>query len=221
MDSILELISQKGEYEKIFLPLEAFEGEKKVYLEFGVFKRSGKVKEEVGCPNGCSEYVKVLCRRNGTYFVVCDHGDKESEDIDIPAEEVELYEFDRVVFNRCVESGSIDYVPPSTPQEREGDPVKAKEFLQRVARDVRKTCKIEKSTRIQDYIFRDAIPGKPYYQDCVELRKLRDIHAWLDSTIATYIRNAFAGGSRTETIKRQSGKKVKKRRVEAYLSDYS
>lgn len=219
MDSILELISQKGEYEQMLMPLRAFDGEKSVYLELGVFKRSGHVREEVACPNGCGEYVKVLSRQNGTYFVVCDHGGKEMEDVDVPAEDVELCEFDRVVFDRCIKSGTIDYVPPSTAQDREGNPVKAKAFLQQVAKAVRKTCKIKKCTMLQDYIFRDAMPGDAHYRECEELRKLQNVHGWLDSTIGTYIRNAFAGGSRTKTIKRQSGKKTKKRKVKASLSD--
>jgi hypothetical protein len=219
MDAILELISRKGEYEKIFLPLGAFNGEKGRYIKLGVFKRTGHVIEEVGCPNGCGEYVKVLRRQNGTYFVVCSHGDKEMEFVDILAEEVELYEFDRVVFNRCVESGKIDYVPPSTPQEREGDPVKAKAFLQKVARDVKRVCKLEKYPQIQEYIFENAIAGNPHYVDCEELRNLAKIHKWQDNSIYTYIRDGFAGASRTKTIMLRSKICAKRKRVKKDLKE--
>ena len=117
-DDILLEIDRKREREELLLPARRFAGENRKYLTLGVFKKSPKRVKSVPCPNGCGVSVKVLRQTERGYLVMCDHGEKESEDIYLPPEEVELYALDWVTFNALVENGTIDYYRPSTPEER-------------------------------------------------------------------------------------------------------
>ena len=125
-DDILQHIDLVREDEELLLPGKRFSGDNAKYLKLGVFKKSPKILESVPCPNGCGEMVKVLAKNTRGYLVVCDHGDKPSEDLYLQPDEVELYKLDWVTFKRLVGEGVIDYVRPSTPEERKRNPKAAK-----------------------------------------------------------------------------------------------
>ena len=125
-DDILQRIDLVREDEELLLPRKRFGGENAKYIKLGVFKKSPEILDSVPCPNGCGEMVKVIAKTQRGYLVVCDHGDKPSEDIYLPPDEVELYKLDWVTLKRLIGEGAIDYVRPSTPEERKRNPKAAK-----------------------------------------------------------------------------------------------
>lgn len=217
-DDILQQIDLMREGEELLLPKNRFAGGNAKYLKLGVFKKSPKIIESVPCPNGCGEMVKVLARTDRGYLVVCDHGDKPSEDIYLPPEEVELYKLDWVMLQRCVEGGAIDYVRPSTPEERKRDAKAAKAWLCEIARRIQEHTKW-KPLLVKNYMMSDAKCGDAFWGECQEVRELKRIHSWQDNTFYTYVREALSGAAPSQATadraKRQANARKRKKDLDA------
>ena len=216
-DDILLEIDRKREREELLLPARRFAGENRKYLTLGVFKKSPKRVKSVPCPNGCGVSVKVLRQTERGYLVVCDHGEKESEDIYLPPEEVELYALDWVTFNALVENGAIDYYRPSTPEERWRDKKAARMFLREIAQRMKDKLDLKPSLIVR-YIFSDEEMkrGNPFQKECKELRELARHHGWGQNTVHTYVKQAVSGHAPSKTISRNAKRaaKARKRREE-------
>ena len=204
-DDILMEIDRKREREELLLPARRFAGENRKYLTLGVFKKSPKRVKSVPCPNGCGVSVKVLRQTERGYLVVCDHGEKESEDIYLPPEEVELYALDWVTFNALVENGAIDYYRPSTPEERRRDKTVARMFLCHTAQDMQEKLDLKPSLIVR-YIFSSegTKRGNQFQIECKELRELAAHHGWRQSTVHTYVKQAVSGHAPSKTISRNA-----------------
>lgn len=218
LDDVLKEIARRRDGEELLLPLRCFSGELRKYLRLGVFKRSAMFRESIPCPNGCGVLVRVLKRGDGDYIVCCGHGDRPMEDIKVPREDVELYALDWVTFGSCVSDGRIAFSRPSTPEERKADPVKAKEFLQDTAREIAEKTVKTRPAQIAEYILSDAGSGDMAFADCKEIRNLKRIHRWQDTSFRTYVRQAFANGSSEKTAKRRSKIESKRKRISKELS---
>ena len=221
-DDILLEIDRKREREELLLPARRFAGENRKYLTLGVFKKSPKRVKSVPCPNGCGVSVKVLRQTERGYLVVCDHGEKEIEDIYLPPEEVELYALDWVTFNALVENGTIDYYRPSTPEERWRDKKAARMFLREIAQRMKDKLDLKPSLIVR-YIFSDEEMkrGNPFQKECKELRELADHHDWGQSTVHTYVKQAVSGHAPSKTISRNAKRKAKARKRRKELESLS
>ena len=212
-DDILMEIDRKREREELLLPARRFAGENQKYLRLGVFKKSPKRVKSIPCPNGCGVSVKVLRQTENGYLVVCDHGEKECEDIYLPPKEVELYALDWVTFNALVENGTIDYYRPSTPEERKRDAKAARRFLCHTAQDMQEKLDLKPSLIVR-YIFSDEETkrGNPFQKECEELRELAGHHGWQQSTVHTYVKQAVSGHAPSKTISRNAKRAAKARK---------
>ena len=221
-DDILLEIDRKREREELLLPARRFAGENRKYLTLGVFKKSPKRVKSVPCPNGCGVSVKVLRQTERGYLVMCDHGEKESEDIYLPPEEVELYALDWVTFNALVENGTIDYYRPSTPEERWRDKKAARMFLREIAQRMKDKLDLKPSLIVR-YIFSDEEMKRdnPFQKECKELRELADYHDWGQSTVHTYVKQAVSGHAPSKTISRNAKRKAKARKRRKELESLS
>ena len=221
-DDILMEIDRKREREELLLPARRFAGENRKYLTLGVFKKSPKRVKSVPCPNGCGVSVKVLRQTERGYLVVCDHGEKECEDIYLPPEEVELYALDWVTFNALVENGTIDYYRPSTPEERLRDKKAARRFLDEIAQRMKDKLDLKPSLIVR-YIFSDEEMkrGNPFQKECKELRELADHHDWGQSTVHTYVKQAVSGHAPSKTISRNAKRKAMSRKRRNELESLS
>lgn len=213
MDDILQEIARERKTDCLMLPLARFTGENYRYLELGVFKQTNEHYREIPCPNGCGEDVFIEGRVHDGYVVTCCHRGI-SEEIIVSPDIVELCEFDPVVFQELVECGKIVFEKPwwKTADECQADPVAARLYLQNLARDVKREVKgLHGNPDVQQYIFNKAKHGDLYYADCETARDLKRTHGWTDSSIYTYIKQAFAGKSKVAAIVR-TGKIEKKRK---------
>lgn len=212
-DDILMEIDRKREREELLLPARRFAGENRKYLTLGVFKKSPKRVKSVPCPNGCGVSVKVLRQTERGYLVVCDHGEKEIEDIYLPPEEVELYALDWVTFNALVENGAIDYYRPSTPEERRRNKTVARMFLCHTAQDMQEKLDLKPSLIVR-YIFsgEGTKRGNQFQIECKELRELAAHHGWRQSTVHTYVKQAVSGHTPSKTISRNAKRAAKARK---------
>ena len=218
MDDLLCEIARRSEGEELLLPLRRLSGKSRKYVRLGVFKRSARFRSEIPCPNGCGVLARVLKRGDGDYVVCCDHGDRQMEDIAVPREDVELYALDWVTFGECVRHGSIAYRRPSAAGECKTDPVAAKAFLQETARNIAENVGVRKPSRIAAYILRDAKDGETFVAECEEIRDLKRIHRWQSNSFDTYVRQAFAGRSQTETARRKSKVEANRKMLSKELS---
>lgn len=212
-DDILMEIDRKREREELLLPARRFAGENRKYLTLGAFKKSPKRVKSVPCPNGCGVSVKVLRQTERGYLVVCDHGEKEIEDIYLPPEEVELYALDWVTFNALVENGAIDYYRPSTPEERRRNKTVARMFLCHTAQDMQEKLDLKPSLIVR-YIFsgEGTKRGNQFQIECKELRELAAHHGWRQSTVHTYVKQAVSGHTPSKTISRNAKRAAKARK---------
>ena len=212
-DDILLEIDRRQEGEELLLPARRFAGENRKYLTLGVFKKSPKRVKSVPCPNGCGVSVKVLRQTERGYLVVCDHGEKEIEDIYLPPEEVELYALDWVTFNALVENGAIDYYRPSTPEERRRNKTVARMFLCHTAQDMQEKLDLKPSLIVR-YIFsgEGTKRGNQFQIECKELRELAAHHGWRQSTVHTYVKQAVSGHTPSKTISRNAKRAAKARK---------
>lgn len=122
---------------RFFLPRERFTGERAKYIELGIFVPTKLHYDYIDCPNGCGEDARVVATSSGAYVAVCNHK-AITESITIPADQVELYEFDQVAFDREVKAGHIivEKIPdPSRPKRRKTMAV-SKDWNQRMAADL-------------------------------------------------------------------------------------
>ena len=213
-DDILQRIDLVREDEELLLPRKRFGGENAKYIKLGVFKKSPEILDSVPCPNGCGEMVKVIAKTQRGYLVVCDHGDKPSEDIYLPPDEVELYKLDWVTLKRLIGEGAIDYVRPSTPEERKRNPKAAKIWMCEVAERIIKALEISKADCAR-YINEKASLGDAFWNECKEIRELRHIHGWQENSVYVFIREHSANHAPSKTIanraKRRSNAKKRKK----------
>ena len=216
-DEVLSSIAWKAKADNVLLPRKVFVGELERYLASGVFKKTNAFLSEVMCPGGCGE-LAVVAKRDGGYFATCGHTNGPMVDYEILPYEVELYALDRVQFEELCATGEIDFHYPSTPEERKVDPVKAKEFLQDTARDIAEKKLINRPAQIAEYILSGAGSGDMAFADCKEIRNLKRIHRWRDTSFRTYVRQAFANGSSEKTAKRRSKIESKRKRISKELS---
>ena len=212
-DDILLEIDRRQEGEELLLPARRFAGENRKYLTLGAFKKSPKRVKSVPCPNGCGVSVKVLRQTERGYLVVCDHGEKEIEDIYLHPEEVELYALDWVTFNALVENGAIDYYRPSTPEERRRNKTVARMFLCHTAQDMQEKLDLKPSLIVR-YIFsgEGTKRGNQFQIECKELRELAAHHGWRQSTVHTYVKQAVSGHTPSKTISRNAKRAAKARK---------
>ena len=212
-DDILLEIDRRQEGEELLLPARRFAGENRKYLTLGAFKKSPKRVKSVPCPNGCGVSVKVLRQTERGYLVVCDHGEKEIEDIYLHPEEVELYALDWVTFNALVENGAIDYYRPSTPEERRRNKTVARMFLCHTAQDMQEKLDLKPSLIVR-YIFSSegTKRGNQFQIECKELRELAAHHGWRQSTVHTYVKQAVSGHTPSKTISRNAKRAAKARK---------
>lgn len=219
MDDILKEIARERKADCLLLPLARFSGENSRYLEWGVFKRTNKYYREIPCPNGCGEDVSVEGRVEGGYLVTCCH-QGAPEEIVVPSQDIELCEFDSVVFGELCESGRIKFEKPwwNTADDCKNDPVAARSFLQSLAVNVKREVKsCHGYPDVQSYIFKGAKHGDLYYADCQIARGLKNRYGWSEPSVYTYIKQAFSGKRKVDTIVRAGKIEKKKKRVAAEL----
>jgi len=98
MDNVLRQI-RDNKRQQLYLPLSSFSGPKRSYLKRGIFVKTRQWCREMDCPNGCGGLAPIRKIASGRYVAVCTHG-PVTEEVAVPAEEVELCEFDAVAFER-------------------------------------------------------------------------------------------------------------------------
>lgn len=70
---------------------------------------------------------------------------------------------------------------------------------------------------MQSYIFKGAKHGDLYYADCQIARGLKNRYGWSEPSVYTYIKQAFSGKRKVDTIVRAGKIEKKKKRVAAEL----
>lgn len=119
---------------RFFLPRERFTGERAKYIELGIFVPTKLHYDYIDCPNGCGEDARVVATSSGAYVAVCNH-QSITESIPIPADQVELYEFDQIAFDRAVKAGRITKYPEKIHEDGNA----ATEVQSTVLHDIQKT----------------------------------------------------------------------------------
>lgn len=122
---------------RFFLPRERFTGERAKYIELGIFVPTKLHYDYIDCPNGCGEDARMIKVASGSYVAVCNH-QSLTESIPIHADQVELYEFDQVAFDRAVKAGRIKIEAIKSPDrpKRRKTMSRSKDWNQQMAADL-------------------------------------------------------------------------------------